>query len=187
MVSAKQDSSLTGHSDKCTACGAVARSATDARAMHLTTGGYICHECYVKRHTVQPYLGAEKPDYPDVRSATEVCAQITHEPHSTDVWSTARALNVLRESLFKDDQITCKVLEDAARYLGEFGEIRNRAEMLNRREYNDVLTERARADGRRHILNTEVYREGERRFQEHEAAQRKNEKRRTSRKAVKRG
>lgn len=126
----------------------------------------------------------------DARPASEV---IRADAHSTDVWSTARALNVLREESYKfgGSPIIEKVLEDAARYLGEFGEIRSRAEASNRAEYISSVQQRACVEGRREILNSEAFREGERIIQERDSAQRKNEKRRTSRKssnkAVKRG
>lgn len=121
-------------------------------------------------------------------AAQESCnSPLDSSPHSTDIWSTARALNVLREESYQygGTAIIEKVLEDAARYLQEFGEIRSTAEFKRRFEENNRIAEREAAVGRREVLNSEIYREGERVIQQREANKLRTETRKT--KKVKRG
>ena len=109
---------------------------------------------------------------------------IRNEPHSTDIWSTARALDVLREESysFGGAPVICQVLENAARYLGEFGGIQARKE----NDYRLDASNRVRDAARKWVCETDAYREGERILRLREARKLRTETRKTK-KVVKRG
>jgi hypothetical protein len=117
-------------------------------------------------------------------TASETPQTIRADLHSADIWSTARALNVLREESynFGGSPVICKTLEDAARYLGEFGEIRSNEEFKRRWSNHNQLTARLND-----VLNSDAYREGERVIAKRQADKLRTETRKTSKKAVKRG
>lgn len=112
---------------------------------------------------------------------------VYNEPHSSDIWATARALNVLRESRYSydDSPVIDRALSDAARFLGEFGNIREKAESRSRFDYQSAVTWQAAEDARRHVLNSPEYIEGVRSFKERAARKLRTETRKPKAKAGK--
>ena len=105
-------------------------------------------------------------------------------PHSTDIWSAAQALDVLREESynFGGAPVICTVLADAAQYLREFGGIQARKE----NDYRLDASNRVRDAARESVYETDAYREGERILRLREARKFRTETRKTE-KVVERG